>query len=418
MTNWSGSRGYSGGYGDEPTLVPRIPAGAGAWAPAPGQQEQWQQPAPWSAPAAPAPWQPSQPPGPQPWQPQGQGSGSGGAGFGAPPTGYGPGGPGPFGPPPRRNRKPLFIGLAAGAALLIVVAIVAAISLAGGSTSSASAGDTVKAYLEALARGDADAALSYSDDQPATKTLLTNDILKQQIAKSPITNIRILSDDSKSAYGIGSVHVAATFGDQVSDTKLEVKRKDKRWYLETAAIKLSHRSLSADVNATDKTLTLFGKPVDDTTYVFPGYVDVGSSNPYVAVKTKPLLLDSLTSYGTDLYPNYSLNDAGTKAITDSLASAFASCQSSSQLTPPAPCPLRGLDPADFQEGTAHWGRADLSQVKIESLDQYHLTVMYIGEVKVPFTAQSSSGKPMEGSVNHFLSGTADLSKSPPALSDR
>ena len=89
-----------------------------------------------------------------------------------------------------------------------------------------SAADTVKGYLEALARGDAESALAYSDDQPASKEFLTDDVLKKQIAKWPITNIRILNDDSSaSGIGFGQVHVAANFGDKVSDATLTAKRR-------------------------------------------------------------------------------------------------------------------------------------------------------------------------------------------------
>ncbi len=426
MTDWSGrgGSGYGGGYGGPNPVGPAGQAGpvdpneTTQVAP-PGGQRPRQQPSP-----TPRPW--SGTPGPQPWQPTPQGPGPGpahgvSAGFGAAPPAYGPAGPGPFGPPPRRNRKPLFVTLGAGAAVLIVVSIVLVITLAGGNGpgGGGSAADTVKGYLEALARGDAEAALSYSDDQPASKDFLTNDILKKQIEKWPITNIRILSDDSGgSSLGMGQVHVAANFGDKVSDANLRVKRTNKRWFLESAAIKLQPTPGSAS-NASDKTLTVFGKPVgDNTTYVFPGYVDVGSNDPYLGVKAKPLLLDSLTSYTPWLQAEYSLNDAGSKAVTDAVASAFAACQKSNLLKPPDPCPLEGLDPVDYVEGTARWGQADLSQVKSQGFDQYHLNVMFFGQVTIPVTVQSKSGGTREGTVTRFLNGTADISKVPPALNFR
>lgn len=380
--------------------------GQRGWQPAP--------PASWPAPAGPQQWQPTQPPGPD--------GRPGAPGYGAPAPSYLPGGTAPFGPPPQRNRKPLFVTLGAGAAVLIVVAIVLVITLAGGNKSGGggSAADTVKGYLEALARGDAEAALAYSDDQPASKDFLTNDILKKQLAQWPITNIRILSDDStsSSALGMGQVHVAANFGDKVSDATLRLKRNNGRWYLESAAIKLQP-SPGSGVNAADRTLTFFGKPVgDNTSYVFPGYVDIGSSDPYLKVKAKSLLLDSLTSYTPWVQADFSLNDAGGTAVNDALASAFAACQNSTALKPPPPCPLEGLDPVDFVEGTAHWGRADLSQVKVQGFDPYHLSVSFYGQVTVPVSVQSTSGRTRDGTITPFLNGTADIAKVPPALSYR
>jgi hypothetical protein len=311
--------------------------------------------------------------------------------------------------------------LGAGAAVVVVVVIVLVITLSGGEPNGGggSAADAVKGYLAALARGDAETALSYGDDQPASKDFLTDDVLKKQIAKWPITNVRILNDDSSAAsIGLGQVHVAATFGDKVSDATLRTKRNNKRWYLESAAIKVQP-SPGGSVNGADKTLTLFGKPIGgNTSYVFPGYVDVASSDPYLGVTAKPLLLDSLTSYAPWIQAEYALNDAGTKAVTDALASAFASCQSSNALNPPPPCPMEGLKPAHYVEGTAHWGAADLSKIKISVFDQYHLNAMFMGEVIVPVSAQSASGGASDGTITQFLSGTADISKVPPALTYR
>ncbi|BCI86920.1 hypothetical protein NIIDMKKI_21260 [Mycobacterium kansasii] len=72
--------------------------------------------------------------------------------------------------------------LGAGGAVLVVVAIVLVITLAGrgGPGGGGSAGDAVKGYLQALARGDAEAALSYGADLPATKELLTDEVLKSR----------------------------------------------------------------------------------------------------------------------------------------------------------------------------------------------------------------------------------------------
>ncbi|ORB76691.1 hypothetical protein BST46_28690 [Mycobacterium timonense] len=73
---------------------------------------------------------------------------------------------------------------------------------------------------------------------------------------------------------------------------------------------------------------------------------------------------------------------------------------------------------DYVEGTARWGQADLSQVKSQGFDQYHLSVMFFGQATIPVTVQSKSGGTREGTVTRFLNGTADISKVPPALNFR
>jgi hypothetical protein len=199
VTDWSGGH-YAGGSpvgvagGIDPWAstwagpVPTPTAERGAWGA--------QQPSPggWAAPQQPA-----------------------GGGWQPPPVaGWAPVPEGP------KNRKSLFITLAVGCAVIVIVAIAFVITVAsGGGRSDGSAGDAVKSYLQALARGDAEAALAYSNDLPGSKEFLTNQILRKQIAQWPITNIRILKDDSLNAIGYATVHVSVNFGDKVSDTNLE-----------------------------------------------------------------------------------------------------------------------------------------------------------------------------------------------------
>lgn len=292
-----------------------------------------------------------------------------------PPTGYGPQ-PGPigYGQPaaPTKSRKPLLIVFA----IVVVVAIVGAAgwtflntSSSSGPDSATTAGDAVKGYLEALARGDANAALAYSDDQPASKDFLTDDILKQQITKWPITNIRILSDSSASggnsaSSSFGQVHVAVNFGDKSSDTNLSVKKQNSHWRLDRAAVKVEANSSGIGNQAAANTLTLFGKPLNgNAAYVFPGFLDIASNNQNITVTTKnPVLLDQLTSGGSSasLQPTYTVTDAAKTAIMTQVKAITDACTNSHLAVPPKPCDAVAFGVVD---GTVNWGPADLSRVK-------------------------------------------------------
>ncbi|PBJ31705.1 DUF4878 domain-containing protein [Mycobacterium avium subsp. hominissuis] len=200
----------------------------------------------------------------------------------------------------RKSRKRLFVLLATAGVMLVAVAVVVVITLAGGEANrgGGSAGDVVKSYLEALARGDAKTALSYGIDQPATKEFLTSDILKKQVAQWPIRNIKILHDNSAApgaALSMAHVHVVATFGDQTSDATMDLWMDHNRWKLASAAIKFTLGLGAVMGNAAATTVTLFGKPISDSTvYVFPGWIDIGTTNPCITVTVQPLLLDQLT----------------------------------------------------------------------------------------------------------------------------
>ena len=148
------------------------------------------------------------------------------------------------GPKARKSRTRLLVALATAGAMLLAVAVVVVITVADrdGGQVGGSAGDAVKSYLEALARGDAGTALSYGIDQPATNEFLTGEILKKQVAQWPIRKIRILHDNSSApdaALSMAHVHVVATFGDQTSDAILDVRIDHDRWKLASAAIKFT-----------------------------------------------------------------------------------------------------------------------------------------------------------------------------------
>lgn len=332
------------------------------------------------------------------------------------------GAPPPPGWPPHRgkSRKPLWVTLAAGGAVLVVVGIVLAITLSGGGGHGrgGSAGDVVKGYLEALSRGDAEEALTYSSDQPASKELLTTDILKKQIAQWPITNVRILSDDSTGSgatIGFGQVHVAANFGEKTSDTTISMKKEQGKWVLPTAAVKIQQFSSAAN-DAASKTLTFFGKPLGTgTTYVFPGWIDIGSTNPYLKVTNKPLLLDALSAYGESyLQPEITVSDKGRDATHDQLSAAMANCTKSNLLAPPG-CPL-SVSPAGLADGTATWGPVDISGIKFDYFDPTRLVWNFSGHVAAPFSAKRTNGSPATLDPDVFVSGEADMAKTPPALS--
>ncbi len=324
---------------------------------------------------------------------------------------------------PGKSRKRLLIALAGAGALLVVVVVVAIIAVATRNSRPAreSAGAAAEKYLEALARGDAETALSYGSDQPPTNEFLTREILKRQVAQWPIHNIRVLHDNSSdpdAALSMAHVHVAARFGDQNSDAVLNLMMDHKRWKLASAAIKFLPGFGASMGNAAAKTVTLFGRPISDATvYVFPGWIDIGSTNPYVTVTVPPLLLDQLTMAAPYwVYPTFALADTGRDAVTTQLAAVMVSCQKSDLLAPPG-CPVH-LERDGLVEGTAVWGAADLSALRFSPLDSYRLTQTFSGQINVPVTVRTSSGATKQEVATQFLSGAADLGKMPPELTLR
>jgi len=431
MTGWQGS-GYNGpnyngpnpggGAGrssdEEETAIHQTkPPAAPGWPPQAPQQT----PPPLSQPPAGSPQTPAWG---QPAAPQTGGWGQAPSAPGTAPMGWpgGPAAPGgygaqPFVSPPKKNKVPL-----------IIAAIVVALVVVGGgiyyvydsfgsgdSAASGSASEVVKGYLEALSNGNADAALSFSNDQPASKEFLSSDVLKKQTGEWPISDIRILNEDkTMESIGRAEVHVAAKFGDKNSDATIQVKKEGGKWQLAHAAVKLDLSSLSSSDNAARKTMTVFGKEISEESaiYVFPGFLDLGSTSPYVSVtNSKPLLLDSIEGYSASSYlqPKFALNDSGTKTIAKLLDAAYGSCSSSRSLVPPAPCPVKISD-RELVDGTVTWSQPDMSAVKVGDLDEYRMEVRISGEVHYEVSGQGRRGGTTRGTVTSYVTGTtADVS---------
>ncbi|MFT3900250.1 MAG: hypothetical protein QM728_08410 [Gordonia sp. (in: high G+C Gram-positive bacteria)] len=357
------------------------------------------------------------PPQNQPQTPSGWGQNPppGGAvppGPGAPGVYAAPGAPGVPGPPPapKNNSTKWIVG---GLATFLVVSLVAI----GGiflltNKKSAPAGDTVKAYLQALAAGDANKALSFGAGEPGSKELLTNEVLKKQIAKAPITDIRILEDQTtKSSISFGSVHVSVKFGSKTSDETLYMKKKDGKWKLDNAAVKLKVSSVGGRTQA----YTVMGKQLTDndtTLYLFPGWAGIAPLNPNFSVNTdvifglKDLSYANLSS--SDVKPNVS--PAGIAAAEKAIRDRIAECVQSKEAAP-ANCPnkLRGSNAASVS-----WKMPALTPTTFKDYTfyEYKLSLTYYSvDLVFPYTAGPEAGESKAYSIIE-----ADLTKSPPAIS--
>jgi len=104
------------------------------------------------------------------------------------------------------------------------------------------------------------------------------------------------------------------------------------------------------------------------------------------------------------------------ATSAAISAALANCANSNQLRPPD-CPQHAFD-YDLVDGTAAWGKPDISGLKINLFDPFRLEATFSGSVNFPLTAQTRSGGTKTSVVNAFVSGNADESQTPPAVSLR
>jgi hypothetical protein len=303
---------------------------------------------------------------------------------------------------------------------LVVVGVVMGIVLTAGNGSnskkpgSGSAGDVVKAYLEALARGDAETALSLATAQPASKKYLTNDALKQQIDHWPIKNIAIIEDSSKKDAGdMAIVKAAADFGPQHSEGQIQVKKSDGLWKLVSATVNVMTLSQVLQ-GGPATTLTILDKPLGqaETFYVFPGYLGIKSVK-YVDVNASPMLLESLVGDNpTTLNVDYALNDTGREAVKAALETWINGC-----LTTPDKfynCKPQTIDTPINQSTAKITGPIDLSGIT-QTLVPMTLSVMVTGVAHYNFTAQTVSGETASFTSTLTVANAVNLTKEPPVV---
>jgi hypothetical protein len=338
---------------------------------------------------------------------------------------YGPPiyGPGQLPPAPRKKRTRLIVAI--GAAVVVVIVVVAAVLVYTGGESddgAKTAGAAVQGYLEALARGDAEAALSYARDTPPDKTFLTDAILKKQIEKYPITNIKILGDQGS------QVHVVAEFGGKPSDEEIVLPEpaEGEGWKLDYAAMTVDIGKDDAN-NAANPALmewvTLFGEPFPESgkAYVFPGWVDMGSSNPNLQVKEikdEPPSLHDIAFPDRVAWPDFEVSEAGQQTIRETVKKMLDECAKSRQ-TLPRDCPQSAASRWDLVDGTVVWKAPDnLDAVSAQILNPVSGIAMLDGEVTFTLTGQTRDGGTTTGSDTVYLYGKIDMTQNPPKVEIR
>ena len=102
------------------------------------------------------------------------------------------------------------------------------------------------------------------------------------------------------------------------------------------------------------------------------------------------------------------------AVQDAVKGAVVQCAKSTQLKPPN-CPQLVREP-NLVDGTAQWtAPTDFSGLQLSFFDADRLTILVRGDVDFHLTAKSTADSEKSGRVTDYLMATADLSKSPPAI---
>jgi hypothetical protein len=392
-TGGSGSDPYGGGYsfgpfsGDQPAEETTQPVG---WQPGVGQQGS-------NEPTQPLAWQPvaGQEAGTEqtqqlPWAPI---SSSGPEDmqigrYSAPPAGP-PGGiqPGRPVPAPRRQNR-LLIMAAVVIAALVLTGVGVGIAVTSGRTGSGAptqaptggssdptsqsstaapaaslASDAVRGYLEAVAAGDASAALAYAEEPPRSE-LLTDAVLAESKRRAPITAIDVPAVDDKNAsavaanYKIGSTHVSHTY--QV------IRTGAGQWKLAsvTAVVEIDYQpGAGMKINGAKLTGAL--------PELLPGSYVITTSSKYVKVASASFVVKGAGSAIQRHATPASLTKAGKKLATSAAKKDLNRCLGTRAIAPKN-CPF-GVRSNGFKntKSTIRWtvvGKDPFAKAKLKLVE--------------------------------------------------
>ena len=377
---------------------------------------------------SPQPGQPGQPGPPQPGQVPGGGYAFGpfapqGGGGQPPPYGPGPYGPGgpypgpgqpPAGPPPASpgggRKLALIIGAAALALLLVVIVAVVAFTRSGSAdpdptvvasqlpttgpntqtsappTTTATAADAVQGYLQALAGGDAKAALAYAATPPADDTLLTKEVFAQAHRGAPITDIVV---DPPTGVNPGSVTASYQLaGDQVDET-FNLQKVGDVWKIDQVAAEVD----IALVRALKVPVVVNGVKVkSDTVYALPGAYKVTTGIKNLSWGSHDVVTVRGPNTPVDTYDlNPKLTSGGKKALIKATKKNFTSCLKAKKLKPKG-CPFKQSDGGyRIQESTIKWRRVGADPFKKATVSSYGTSASVVIKFKVALSATCRGG---------------------------
>ena len=271
------------------------------------------------------------------------------------------------------------------------------------------AAQVVQAFLEALARADAAAALGYSATKTDDTTFLTDEFLSTSQQANPLTDINVVEAASTDSPAL--IEASYFLGEQKVQARYTVQRYEQGWLLDHGFLPLD----IADLMAKGVPLSLNGVDLGTATTInlFPGAYTFASLDPMLTVDSGTFVLEYPES--TPIYSmGIALSQDAVKKIQAAAKSKLSWCLAQKVLEPDG-C---GFGFAGSRNGTinpdtikwAYSGKAPKTASIEPSLDGPSLTRAVASfSVKVSFQALSDDRTRMYQETSGFKRLRADFS---------
>ena len=213
--------------------------------------------------------------------------------------------------------------------------------------------DAVTAYLQAVADGDAEAALGYLESTPSTTELLTDEVLMASAQQAPLTDITVqtsVEDDYST-----TVKATYTVGDEPVDQTFDVYQdRDQNYKILGGTGRLtsyeSFTGLSPTVNGVPITAEFGGERLD----VFPGaYTLELDDEHYKLDGGKASVVVKSVKEATEITAKPVLTKKAKQLVRQAVKKSVDKCVSSKSMT--TPCGIEVTEQArngwTVQDGT-------------------------------------------------------------------
>jgi hypothetical protein len=287
--------------------------------------------------------------------------------YGSPPGSYGQG-PGEPTPQPKGRGKILIIIGAAALAVILMAVLAVAVATRGRQAANPDSGtqtqqnqsqsaapqsaprpsDAVMGYLQALAAGDAVAALSFAADPAPTGPLLTNEVLARSGQRADLTEIQVPVVEDQNATSVSATY---TLGNSAVSESFDVVKVADTWKLSRAVKDLDigfivGGSVPVKINGVDVN--------QDSVAVLPGSYAFTTGLPYIGYGSKNVVLVKSPYVEADTYRIQSqLTKPGEKAVVSATRKSYNKCLDANSLSPKN-CPMNFESKYSYNKSTITW----------------------------------------------------------------
>jgi len=210
--------------------------------------------------------------------------------------------------------------------------------------------DAVAAYLQALAAGDATAALSYAADPAPAGPLLTNEVLAESRDRAELKGIDVPVVDDQNAKSVSATY---TLGSTAVHESFDVVKVAGTWKL-SRAVKDIDLAFIVDGPVPVKINGV--KVSEESVAVLPGSYEFSTGLPYVGFGSKNVVLVRSPYVDADTYNIQSqLTGAGKKAAIRAAKKSYYQCLKANSLTPKN-CPQKFKSKYNYNKSTITWRR--------------------------------------------------------------